>query len=422
MLRRRAAALCLTLFTPGLAAGYSVLAHEAIVDAVWEGHLRPLLLKRFPAATPEELVKAHGYAYGGAIIQDLGYYPLGSRFFSDLTHYVRSGDFVMNLLSESQDLNEYAFALGAVAHHAADNNGHAIATNRAVPMLFPKLRRRFGDIVTYDNDALSHAKVEFGFDVVQVAEHHYAPDAYRDFIGFEVAKPVLERAFLKTYAVKLGDLFVGVDLALGTYRYAVSSVIPGATKMAWATKRDQLQKSRPGVTKQKFIYNLKQSSYRKEWGGNYRRPGFRVRFFAFLLRILPRVGPLKALSFVRPTPETERLFMESFNKTLEVYRARLGDVSRGTLRLVNDNFDTGQRTRPGSYGLADRAYAKLLERLSRADSQDIPPELRADVLAYYADLNAPISTKSDPKAWNRLLDQLEKLKASGDGAGRDGEE
>ncbi len=404
------------MLLPTKASGYSVLAHEAIIDAVWEGHLRPLLLKRFPAATPEELVKAHGYSYGGAIIQDLGYYPLGSRFFSDLTHYVRSGDFLMNLLSESQDLNEYAFALGALAHHAADNNGHAIATNRAVPMLFPKLRRRFGDIVTYDDDALSHAKVEFGFDVVQVAEHHYAPDAYHAFIGFEVSKPVLERAFLKTYAVKLSDLFLGVDLALGTYRYAVSSLIPGATKMAWATKKDQLQKSQPGVTKRKFIYNLKQSSYRQEWGGNYQRPGFRARFFAFLVRILPKVGPLKAFSFVPPTPETERLFMESFNKTLDVYRARLGDVNRGTLRLVNDNFDTGQRTRPGSYGLADHAYAKLLEKLSRADAPEIPAELRADVLAYYADLNAPISTRRDPKAWAQLLEQLEKLKA-GAGAG-----
>ena len=415
---RRAAGLCLTLLLPSLAAGYSVLAHEAIVDTVWEGHLRPLLLKRFPAATPEELIRAHGYAYGGAIIQDLGYYPLGSRFFSDLTHYVRSGDFVMNLLGESQDLNEYAFALGALAHQAADNNGHAIATNRAVPMLFPKLRRRFGDIVTYDDDALSHAKVEFGFDAVQVAEHHYAPDAYHDFIGFEVAKPVLERAFLKTYAVKLGDLFRGVDLALGTYRYAVSSVIPGATKMAWATKKDQIQKSLPGVTKRKFIYNLNQASFRKEWGGNYQRPGFRARFFAFLLKILPKVGPLKAFSFVPPTPETERLFMESFNKTLDVYRARLGDVSRGTLRLVNDNFDTGQRTRPGSYGLADHAYAKLLDKLTRADTPEIPAELRADVLAYYADLDAPISTKKDPHAWSRLLEQLEKLKAAGEGAGR----
>src|ERR1700743_121964 len=97
-------------------AGYSVLAHEAIIDAAWKDGIVPLLLSRFPYATPEELLEAHSYAYGGAIIQDLGYYPFGSKFFSDLTHYVRSGDFVLALLRDAQDLNEYAFALGAAAH------------------------------------------------------------------------------------------------------------------------------------------------------------------------------------------------------------------------------------------------------------------------------------------------------------------
>ena len=73
---------------------YAVLSHEAIIDSAWDANIRPLLLKRFPNATPEEMKEAHGYAYGGVIIQDMGYYPHGSKFFSDLTHYVRSGDFV----------------------------------------------------------------------------------------------------------------------------------------------------------------------------------------------------------------------------------------------------------------------------------------------------------------------------------------
>src|SRR3954469_7268452 len=112
----------LLLFCAPVARGYSVLTHEAIVDALWDTSIQKMLVARFPMATSDELEQAHAYVYGGCILQDMGYYPFRSRFFSDLTHYVRSGDFVIALVRESQDLNEYAFALGALAHYAADNN------------------------------------------------------------------------------------------------------------------------------------------------------------------------------------------------------------------------------------------------------------------------------------------------------------
>jgi hypothetical protein len=175
-----------------------VLSHEAIIDSAWDTNIKPVLLKCFPHATPDELRQAHGYAYGGAIIQDLGYYPHGSVFFSDLTHYVRSGDFVLALLRdarESKELNDYAFALGALAHYAADNAGHPIATNRAVPLLYPKLKKKYGDSIAYEDDPLAHVKTEFGFDVLEIARQRYAPDSYHDFIGFQVATPLLQRAF-----------------------------------------------------------------------------------------------------------------------------------------------------------------------------------------------------------------------------------
>jgi hypothetical protein len=177
------------------ASGYSVLTHEAIIDSTWDSAIRPLLLKRFPLATAEELTHAHAYAYGGCIIQDLGYYPFGGKFFSDLTHYVRSGDFILNLIRDSQDINEYAFAFGALSHYAADNNGHSMAVNRAVPLFYPKLGVKFGTLVTYADDPFSHSKTEFAFDVFQAAKGRYASAAYKSFIGFEVAKPLLERAF-----------------------------------------------------------------------------------------------------------------------------------------------------------------------------------------------------------------------------------
>src|ERR1035438_3022515 len=185
----------LVLLSCQTAHSYSVLTHEAIIDSTWDSAFKPLLLKRFPIATPEELKQAHAYAYGGSIIQDLVQYRSCSKFYSDLTHYVRSGDFILNLIRESQDLDEYAFALGALSHFAADNYGHSMATNLSVPLLYPKLRQKFGNTITYADDPFSHTKTEFGFDVFQASKGHYASDAFKGFIGFQVAKPVLERAF-----------------------------------------------------------------------------------------------------------------------------------------------------------------------------------------------------------------------------------
>src|SRR5438477_11916162 len=133
---------------------YAVLAHEAIIDAAWETHIRPLLVNKFPQATEGDLSRAQAYAYGGAIIQDMGYYPYGSPFFSDLTHYIRSGDFIRAMLRDSQDVYEYSFALGAMAHYAADNNGHRVGVNRAVPILYPKLKKKYGDSVSYEDGKL----------------------------------------------------------------------------------------------------------------------------------------------------------------------------------------------------------------------------------------------------------------------------
>src|SRR5206468_2267142 len=140
-----------------------VLSHEAIIDSAWDAGLKPLLLQRFPNSTSAELVEAHAYAYGGCIIQDMGYYPFGSRFFSDLVHYVRSGDFILSLLRESQNREEYAFALGALAHYAADTQGHSVAVNRSVAIEYPKLRRKYGESVTYYQKPSAHIRVEFAF-------------------------------------------------------------------------------------------------------------------------------------------------------------------------------------------------------------------------------------------------------------------
>jgi len=393
--------------------GYSVLTHEAIVDAAWDASIQKLLLKRFPAATPEDLKKAHAYAYGGCILQDMGYYPFSSHQFSDLTHYVRSGDFITALIRESQDLNEYAFALGALAHYAADNNGHRIATNLAVPMLYPKLRTKFGQKVTYWDDPPSHLKTEFGFDVLQVATGRYAPDAYRDFIGFEVSKPVLERAFLDTYGIEMKDVFGNEGLAFGSFRYGVSSVIPNMTRVAWSIKGNQIQKEIPGMTRQKFLYNLSRSNYEKQFGKEYRGPGVLIRVTGWMLRVVPKVGPFKSLAFRPPTPEVEKMFMASFNATLDNYRSLLANVDAGRLNLENQNFDLGESALASRYAGTDRAYAKLVDKLAEKKFAGVPPQLRSNILDYYTEHKEPASpaTKKARAEWAKLQAQITQLRA-----------
>jgi len=389
------------------ARAYSVLSHEAIIDSAWPDHIRPLLLARFPSATQDELREAHAYCYGGAIIQDAGYYPYGKRLFSDLAHYVRSGDFVLTLLRDAKTLDELAFALGALAHYAADNEGHRIAVNLAVPILYPELKKKYGDVVTYENDPLAHVKTEFGFDVLEVAKGRFAPDAYRDFIGFEVAQPLLDRAFEETYGIKLSTLMPREERAINSYRHDVSNLIPRAVKVAWALKQDDIEKDQPGITRQKFLYNLSRASFEKRWGKEYRKPNFVAKLYAFFFRLIPKIGPLKILTFRTPTPDTERMFEHSFNVTLDRYRALLDGYGAGTLQLPNDNFDVGAATELGKYQLADDTYAALLHRLTTQNFSGVDATLRADILAFYSSPKAPPIDASHSRDQSRSPSEIE---------------
>jgi Zinc dependent phospholipase C len=402
---------CLLLATLNCNA-YSELTHEAIVDAAWDVALRPLLLQRFPNATGPELRTAHGYAYGGSVIQDMGYFPFGSRFFTNLVHYVRTADFVNALLRDSQNINNYAFALGALAHYAADNEGHRLAVNLSVPLLYPKLKRKYGNVVVYDEDPAAHLKTEFGFDVLQVARGRYASDDYQDRIGFQVARPLLEKAFEETYGLKLDGVFSNLDLAIETYRSGVSAVIPTMTKAAWEIKKDDIRKEIPGMTRKRFLYHISRASYNQHWGHDYKRPGFLARLLALLIRLIPKIGPFRTLSFRTPTPQTEQLFMASFNASLQRYEKELhNEGSTDRPDITNDNLDTGSNTGPGEYPLADKTYADLLDRLTKTHFAEVTPELRSAVLDFYKDPNAPFTTKKTKKKWEKVTSELTGLKA-----------
>ncbi len=402
--------LLIVLMCSDGASAYSVLTHEEIVDLLWTDAIQPLLLKRYPGLSEDQIREAHAYAYGGAVIQDLGYYPFGNREFSNLVHYVRSGDFVRELLLESQDVNEYAFALGALSHYASDIVGHP-AVNQSVAIQYPKLRAKFGDSVRYAQGKTAHLKTEFGFDTVQVAKNRYASQRYHDFIGFQVSKPLLERVFPVVYGVELKDVLTQEDLAVGSYRFAISRLIPQMTQVALQTHKKELMHETPNFARQKFLYRLSRSGYEKEWGKDYMKPGLGTRILSTLLRYMPRIGPFKGLAFNNPTPQTEDLYIKSINTTVDQYRAYLEAVRTDSLVLPNCDFDSGKVTKPAEYSLTDESYARLLARLSGRKFDLTSPELRANILEFYSDLSVPIDTKRDPDDWKSVLSALDQLKA-----------
>jgi Zinc dependent phospholipase C len=404
----------LFLFTLCLARpcrAYSVLTHEEIVDLLWQDQIQPLLKNRFPAATEEDLRKAHAFAYGGCVVQDMGYYPFGSKYFSDLVHYVRSGDFVVALIEQSSDLNEYAFALGALSHYAADNSGHP-TINRVVAIEFPSLGRKYGEQVRYADDPKSHIRTEFGFDMVQVAKNRYTSDRYHDFIGFSVSKDLLDRAFFMTYTLRLNDVFGDPDLAIGTFRRAISAVIPEMTRVALLARRQEIVADTPNFNQKKFLYYLSRKGYEKEWGTQYRKPGAGTKILAFFLRLVPKVGPFRALSFKIPTTRTEDMYIKSVDLTVENYRTLLRESKDDKLQLANKDFDTGRDTRAGEYQLTDKGYEKLLDQLAKRNFDHLTPQLQENLLEFYADLNAPIWTKRSKKAWTQTLAEIEKLRSA----------
>lgn len=393
------------LVAPAPAGAYSVLAHEAMIDAVWADELVPSLARKFPGTTEEQLRAARAYAYGGSLIQDLGFYPFGSKLFSGLTHYVRSGDFVVALIRHSRDVNEYAFALGALAHYTTDNLGHPIGVNRAVPVIYPKLGEQHGAEVLYASSPSRHVMVEFAFDVIQMAKGAFKSDVYQDLIGFEVAAPLLARAFQETYALELTDVFGDVDLAINTYRRAASQIIPDITRLAWRDKRDEILAVMPNIREQDFVYSISRQQYETRYGTNYRKPGLLARFIVAIFKIVPKIGPFKPLAFEPLTPETERMVLDSFDASRTEYRNSLAALRAGSLALRDTDLDTGQQPAPGANPLADETYADLVTALAKKKVTSIGPALHRTLTEHYAVSKPPPSDRKLRKKENeaRLL-------------------
>jgi hypothetical protein len=435
--------VALALPWAGEAGAYSLLTHEKLIDLTWQDSIVPLLLSRYPTLTPAQLEQARAYAYGGCVIQDIGYYPYGDAAFSNLTHYVRSGDFIVNLFRNAKNADELAFAVGALSHYIGDSVGHLEAINLAVPVEFPKLLAQFGPEVT--------------FDINEIAHHRMAPVHYQRYIGLEVPVQQLSLAYYQTYG--LSEDFSGkrgLRVNVNAYRFAVRGFIPRIAYAVTLLHRSHEPADQDTPEALAMENETARVATENDWQAYRRKAGIGTYTLAGLLFVLPKVGPLKMVQVKGPTVATEAQYTHSVILSAAELRRVLArftppsaphptaahttvpnapteapqapappqDAPSAHLRpktegprqsqdpshpLPNRDLDTGRVVKPGGYSLTDSTYAELLNMLTRQPAVPIPPGIKADIQAYYANPDAPITTKKDPQKWAQVQADLETL-------------
>jgi len=405
--------LSLTIaLSPTPAHAYSQFTHEELIDLVWSDSIRPLLLERYPGTTEPALRRAHAYAYGGSLIQDVGYYPFGKRFFSDLAHYVRTGDFVLAMFRESHNIDELAFAIGALSHYLGDSIGHSEAVNPSTAIEFPKLVARYGPIVTYEEAPIDHVRTEFGFDVAQSAWQRYAPGAYRRRSGFRVARPLLYRAFRDTYGISARGILGPLRTALSSYRWSVTRLLPAFLRAEEVRLRGHLPAEPENAAAAEFSRNVAHNEYAARYKPPYSRPGFGAHVFAAAISVVPKIGELKILDVEAPVASTEALFLNSVDHAVDRFRGDLHELrlQPDPLELENLDLDTGSKVVPGQAKLVDQTYERLLFRIVR-ERAAVSPELRDILTAFYSD-PAPGPSAGRAKKRQKIDEALEELRAA----------
>jgi hypothetical protein len=399
-----ALALCMLLACQP-AGAYSLLTHEQLIDLTWQSSIVPLLRGRYPKITDEQLEQARSYAYAGCMIQDVGYYPFGEPLLSDLTHYVRTGDFIVHLFRDARDANQLAFAVGALSHYVGDNIGHSRATNRAVAEDFPKLAAKYGPVVTFSEDASAHVRTEFGFDINEIGHHRLAPVHYLRHVGLNVPTQQLAAAFYDTYGLRARARRVNVK----GYRFAVRNFVPRIAYAVTLLHRGHLPPDPVTPDMQKLSTEVAQVAIENKWDKYRKKAGIGTYALAGFIYVLPKIGPLRFVAVKVPNRDTEEEYARSVNQSTDLLGSTLVRFRTPHQTLPNRDLDTGAPVRPGGYRLTDETYAKLLHLLVAEPHHTIPPGLKADIQNYYADPNAPIYTKKNAKDWARVQADLQVL-------------
>lgn len=402
-------ALALLFIAARPADPYSVQTHQQLIDLAWAPSIRPLLLKRYPNLTEKQLQVAHAYAYGGCAIQDFGYYPFANGFFSQLTHYVRSGDFVLALIRNAQNADELAFAIGSLSHYIGDTIGHGSAINRSVPLVFPQLRTRYGAVVNYAEDPHAHVRTEFAFDIDQLSKRRFPPPAYTRHVGLEVPNHLLRQSFFEIYGIPLPNLIGRHNAAVRTYRFAVRRFLPDIARAETLLHKKSFPDDPPSADLTQFTNSLLQASTENNWEMYRKSPGFTSHLYAGFIYILPKFGALSMLAIKSPTPVTEALYIHSVNRSVNTFHYLLDHFDTINRYTPNRDLDTGYPMKPGTYRLADETYAKLLAEVCEAPTRAIPLQVKHDILDYYANPDAKIVTKKNPQKWAVVENNLKTL-------------
>jgi hypothetical protein len=399
--------LSATTFSPVPAHAYSLLTHQELIDLAWNGSIRPLLLARFPGATDAQLAEAHAYAYGGCAIQDMGYYPFGKKFFSDLTHYVRSGDFIAWLFRNARSIDEYAFAIGALSHYLGDSIGHSQAINPATGVEFPNLRQRFGPDVTYDESPHGHIRTEFAFDIEQATRQAFAPPPYLEFIGFRVPRKFLAQAFIDTYGFDIHEVLGEARPALRSYTTSARRFVPAFAEAEVVLHRHQFLPPPDDEAYRIFAERVARTSYDRRWKHTYHGPGFKAHLLAIFVFIVPKIGAAADLAIKIPNHDTEELYLQSVNRTVDSFHAaldKLGSEPKTLIALPNIDLDTGNHVKRGEYRRTDQTYANLLRRLTSNPNRTIPVDVQQNILEFY------LASKTALDPGPQVQAQLEVLK------------
>jgi hypothetical protein len=277
--------------------------------------------------------------------------------------------------------------------------------------MFPKLRAKYGSSVNYAQGKHQHAEVEWAFDANQAAKLRLAPAAYVHDIGLEVPREQLAAAFYETYGIPLQEIVSGPLPAMKTFRFGGRSFLPNFTYAEAVLHKGQFRADPPGPEFEQYEGQIGHLSKEEGWDQYRRKPGIRIHLLCGLIVIVPKIGPLQMLAIKGPTEETERAYIASVNLSTEVLAVLLQRLMamQVDMGLPDRDLDTGQPVVPGGYPLTDRTYAQLIARITKVHTNPIPAGLKQDILAYYADPAAPISTKKKPKEWAAVQEQLQVL-------------
>lgn len=410
--------------TPQRASAYGLSTHLLLVDLVWASDIRPLLVKSFPCQTEAVYDRARVYAYGGALVQDAGYYLGGQADLSDLTHYARSGDFVSNLFRNATDVDELAFALGALTHYVGDTIGHPDATNQSVPIAFPNLGLKYhSSVVTYEKDPKAHLQVEFGFDVNAAKLGRLRPPALMKDEHPDLSLQQLAFAYYQTYGLTDDLTYARAGLSARSYYGSTEGLLPFGTytKANVAAFKPVHGTDEAGL--QKLIDDV---ASREDWKSHRKHAG------------LPRILGAPLVLFVSktyiryPTTETQSKYDRSVVASVDRIREVIASVhatpgdfvplwpadkagDRGQ-PLPNFNLDTGEVEEPGVYEKSGDIHRKWLSRVSDPASKEnrryappqkepwsVPASAQRNLSTFFAD---PAKSQSDPVMTKAQLGKL----------------